>query len=137
MRRAVLVVLALGAVLVPVPSRADPTQPVVLIPGWHGGSSAFETMIPVLEAAGLPVLDFDPSRPGTQALAYAPDGDGQHISYLAGHIVEEQITAALARAGYPADTRIDVVGFSMGGLVARFLLEHPGADVDRFSAARG
>ncbi len=83
------------------------------------------------------MLDFDPARPGTQALAFAPDGDGQHISYVAGHIVEEQITAALARAGYPDDTRIDVVGFSMGGLVARFLLEHPGADVDHFSAARG
>ena len=137
MRRAVLVVLALAAVLVPVASRADPLQPVVLIPGWHGGSSAFETMVPVLEAAGLPVLDFDPARAGTQAMAYAPSGDGQHISYVAGHIVEEQITAALARAGYPADTRIDVVGFSMGGLVARFLLEHPGADVDHFDSARG
>ncbi len=133
MRRAVLVVVAVAAVLVPVPSGADPVQPVVLIPGWHGGASAFDTMIPVLEAAGLPVLDFDPAQPGTQALSYAPTGDDQHISYLAGHVVDTQITAALARAGYPADTRIDVVGFSMGGLVARFLIEHPDADVDRFS----
>lgn len=138
MRRAVVVVVvAVAAVLAPVTSGADPVQPVVLIPGWHGGADAFDTMIPVLEAAGLPVLDFDPGRPGTQALSYAPSGDGQHISYVAGHIVEEQITAALARAGYPPDTRIDVVGYSMGGLVARFLLEHPGADVDDFSAARG
>jgi hypothetical protein len=136
-RRAVLVVLALAAVVVPVPSRADPIQPVVLIPGWHGGASSFETMIPVLESAGLPVLDFDPTRPGAQAMSYAPTGDDQHMSYVAGHIVEEQITAALARAGYPDDTRIDVVGFSMGGLVARFLVEHPGADVDGFSADRG
>ena len=137
MRRAVLVVVALAAVLVPVPSRADPVQPVVLIPGWHGGAASFNTMIPVLEAAGLPVLDFDPARPGTQALAYAPDGEGQHISYVAGRIVEEQITTALARAGYPGDTPVDVVAFSMGGLVARFLLEHPGADVDHYNDARG
>ncbi|MDQ3944216.1 MAG: hypothetical protein M3357_03505, partial [Actinomycetota bacterium] len=63
MRRAVLVVLALAAVLVPAPSGADPVQPVVLIPGWHGGASSFDTMIPVLEAAGLPVLDFDAALP--------------------------------------------------------------------------
>ncbi len=138
MRRAALVVVvALAAALVPAMSRADPVQPVVLIPGWHGGGASFDTMIPVLEAAGLPVLDFDPGRPGTQALSYAPSGDGQHISYVAGHIVEEQITAALARAGYRPDSRIDVVGYSMGGLVARFLMEHPGADVDGFSADRG
>ncbi|MGH9039154.1 MAG: esterase/lipase family protein, partial [Acidimicrobiia bacterium] len=136
MRRAVLVAVAVMAVLVPVPSRADPVQPVVLIPGWHGGADAFDTMIPILEAAGVPVLDFDPEHAGTQALGYAPTGDGQHISYLAGHVVEKKITAALDRAGYPPDTRIDVVGFSMGGLVARFLIEHPGADVDRFSRDR-
>lgn len=138
MRRAVLVAVgAVAAVLVPVASGADPVQPVVLIPGWHGGAPAFDTMIPVLEAAGLPVLDFDPTQPGTQAMTYAPTGDDQHIPYLAGHIVDDLITAALARAGYPDGTRIDVVGFSMGGLVARFLMEHPGADVDRFSSDRG
>lgn len=137
MRRALLVALAVAAVLVPVPSGAATAHPVVLIPGWHGGASSFDTMIPVLEAAGLTVVDFDPAEPGTQALEYAPDGDGQHIPYVAGHIVEEQITEALERAGYDPGTTIDVVGYSMGGLVARFLLEHPGADVDRFSSSRG
>lgn len=137
MRRAVLVVLALAAFLVPVPSEATPAQPVVLIPGWHGGASTFDTLIPVLEGAGMTVVDFDPTRPGTQALDYAPDGDGQHIPYVAGKIVEERITEALRRGGYAPDTTIDVVSHSMGGLVARFLLEHPGADVDHFSAARG
>ncbi|MGH9001618.1 MAG: esterase/lipase family protein [Acidimicrobiia bacterium] len=137
MRRAVLVVVALAAALVPVPSGAETLQPVVLIPGWHGGASAFDTMIPVLAAAGIPVLDFDPARPGIQAMDYAPTGDGQHISFVAGHIVDELITAALTRAGYPPEGPIDVVGFSMGGLVARFLIEHPGADVDNFNSDRG
>ncbi|MGH8972562.1 MAG: esterase/lipase family protein [Acidimicrobiia bacterium] len=138
MRRAgLVVVVVVAAVLAPVSSGAEPVRPVVLLPGWHGGAASFDTMISVLEAAGLPVLDFDPGRPGTQAMSYAPSDDGQHIPYVAGHIVEERITAALARAGYPPDTPVDVVGYSMGGLVARFLIEHPGADVDDFSAARG
>ncbi len=139
MRRLVVVMLAVASVLVSANGVfAEPErQPVVLIPGWHGGASSFDRMIPILEAAGLTVLDFDPARPGAQALSYAPDADGQHISYVAGKIVQPQIDAALARAGFPRDARIDVVGFSMGGLVARFLLEQPGADVENFAEGRG
>jgi pimeloyl-ACP methyl ester carboxylesterase len=139
MRRVVLVVAVLSAVLLPVASSlAEPGRdPVVLIPGWHGGAASFDRMIPVLEAAGILVLDFDPARPGTQALSFAPTADGQHISFIAAKIVQEQIQAALARAGYRPDQHVDMVGYSMGGLVARFLIEHPGADVDSFSTDRG
>ncbi len=113
-------------------------EPVVLIPGWHGKGGGFTEVISALESAGFTVLDFDPATPGTQALNYGPNGDGQHISYLAGHVVEEQILAALSSAGYDADTqRVDIVAHSMGGLVARFLIEQPGADVDRWSSEDG
>ncbi|HEV7864681.1 MAG TPA: alpha/beta fold hydrolase, partial [Acidimicrobiia bacterium] len=112
-----------------VAARADPVVPVVLIPGWHGEAASFDRMIPALEAAGLTVLDFDPTRPGPQALSYAPTADGQHIPALAGGVVEEAIEAALARDGYPPGAPVDVVGYSMGGLIARWLVEHPGGDV--------
>lgn len=109
--------------------------PVVLIPGWHGDPTTFDTLVADLEAQGLAVLDFDPGLPGAQAMRYGPTGSGQHISFLAGLVVEEEIERALVRNGYDADSPIDVVAHSMGGLLARFLIEHPGADVDAWSDA--
>lgn len=123
MRRLVVALLGVAAFLVPVSASAGLPRPIVLIPGWHGGGSSFDTMIPVLEGAGLAVLDFEPDQPGTQALTYHPDADGQHIDHLAARIVQPRIEAALARAGYGRDAHIDIVGYSMGGLVARYLLE--------------
>ena len=126
MRRFVLAFLVLVAWLPGALAHADPPVPVVLIPGWHGDPASFDRMIPALEAAGLTVLDFDPGRGGVQALAYAPANDGQHIPEVAAAVVRPAIDAALARAGYPAGAAVDVVGYSMGGLVARSLIEQSG-----------
>src|SRR5919198_3550560 len=127
-RRLALAVVALTVVLVAPgrSARADRPVPVVLIPGWHGDPASFDRMIPALEAAGLTVLDFDPSRPGSQALAYAPTADGQHIPDVAAGVVRPAIEAALVRAGYPPGAAVDIVGYSMGGLVARYLIEKAG-----------
>jgi len=114
------------AALLPAVARAELPVPVVLIPGWHGEPAAFNRMILTLEAAGLTVLDFDPSRPGAQALAYAPTADGQHIPEVAARVVAPAVDAALARAGYPPGTPVDIVGYSMGGLIARYLIEKAG-----------
>ena len=129
MRRRVALAMAVLAVLFLAPvvsARAGLPVPVVLIPGWHGDPAAFNRMIPALEAAGLSVLDFDPARPGAQALAYAPSADGQHIPDVAAGVVAPAIDRALARAGYPGGATVDIVGYSMGGLVARFLIEKSG-----------
>jgi pimeloyl-ACP methyl ester carboxylesterase len=135
-RRLVLAVVALTAVLVAPAgvARAELPVPVVLIPGWHGEPGAFDRMIPALEAAGLTVLDFDPARPGRQALAYAPTADGQHIPDVAAGVVQPAIEAALARAGYPPGAAVDIVGYSMGGLVARYaaVVPLPGGQHDVF-----
>jgi pimeloyl-ACP methyl ester carboxylesterase len=133
---AVLVSLATLFVVPGVAARAAPPPPVVLIPGWHGDASSFDRMIPALEAAGMTVLDFDPARPGAQALAYAPTADGQHIPDVAARVVQPAVEAALARAGYPAEAAVDVVGYSMGGLIARWLIEHPGGEVEPGWAGR-
>ncbi len=127
-RRALVVVAALLPLVLARAewARAELPVPVVLVPGWHGDPAAFDRMIPALEAAGLTVLDFDASRTGRQALAYAPTADGQHIPDMATGVVQPAVEAALARAGYPPGAAVDVVGFSMGGLVARWLVEKAG-----------
>ncbi|HUR68605.1 MAG TPA: hypothetical protein VM370_05105 [Candidatus Thermoplasmatota archaeon] len=136
-----LIVIALvvtSVVFLPAPADAgDGNYPIVLIPGWHGNADTFREMIPKLVAQGFTVLDFDSATPGIQAMGYAPTAAGQHIPYVAGMIVEEKIQAALAAAGYPSTQKVDIVAHSMGGLVARFLIEKPGADVDSWSDASG
>lgn len=120
---------------------ADPggerPEPVVLLHGWAGSGAHWDPLIRTLTAAGVPVLDFDEGRPGVQPLAYAPTRAGQHLPYVAAEIVQPAILAALASAGYPAEQRVDIVGHSMGGLVARFLIEQPGADVELWSPGTG
>jgi triacylglycerol lipase len=125
-RRLAFALTVLTAVLLAPSVRADLPVPVVLIPGWHGNAASFDQMIPALQSAGLTVLDFDPDLPGPQALAYAPTADGQHIPDVATTVVQPAIDAALARAGYPPGAAVDVVGYSMGGLVARYLVEKAG-----------
>ena len=144
MRKIVLLIAAmlaacLSAIVPMAPPAAAHTAnyPIVLIPGWHGAASTFNEMIPKLQAQGLTVLDFDSVTPGTQALGYAPTAAGQHISYVAGKVVEEKIQAALAANGYAPTQNIDIVAHSMGGLVSRFLIEQPGADVDYWSTTTG
>ena len=126
MKRILLGMALVAALVAPVRVRADMGVPVVLIPGWHGEAASFDRMIPALEAAGLNVLDFDPALPGSQALSYAPAADGQHIPDVAVRVVGPAVESALARAGYPKGASVDVVGFSMGGLVARHLIERAG-----------
>ena len=140
MRGRTLVIAFVIAAVAFVPGPAESLEgnyPIVLIPGWHGNADTFREMIPKLTAQGLTVLDFDSVTPGIQALGYAPSGSGQHISYVAGKIVEEKIQAALASAGYASTQKVDIVAHSMGGLVSRFLIEKPNADVDYWSSTSG
>jgi hypothetical protein len=85
-----------------------------------------------LTAQGFTVLDFDTATAGVQSLSYTPQA-GQHVPARAKQ-VQDKIQAALAANGYPADQKVDVVAHSMGGLVMRFLVEHPGADVNSFDS---
>lgn len=140
-RRFVSLLLAtfLLATLMPIDAveAHEGNYPIVLIPGWHGNADTFREMIPALSAQGFTVLDFDSATAGIQAMGYAPTGSGQHISYVAGKIVEEKIQAALAANGYSSTQKVDIVAHSMGGLVSRFLIEQPGADVDSWSSTSG
>ena len=125
--------LLLAAVLVPLRATAGTAKlPIVLIHGWTGSASSWSSMIPKLQAQGFTVLDFNTSAAGTQALSYTPTS-GQHIPAIAKQ-VQDKIQSALVANGYAATQPVDIVAHSMGGLVARFLIEHPGADVDSFDS---
>ncbi len=136
-RRPVLLALLLtlvAAVLSPLQSTAGVARhPIVLVHGWTGTGGSWNAMIPKLQAQGLTVLDFDSATAGTQALSYRP-ASGQHISAIAEQ-VQDKIQAALAANGYPSTQPIDIVAHSLGGLVARFLVEQPGADVESFGTS--
>lgn len=100
--------------------------PVVEIAGLGSNGAHFGPLTSDLAAAGTPVLDFDPDAPGSQPLVYQPASSQQHIPDLAVSTVAPAIRAALARAGYDPRTQVvDVVAHSMGGLLMRYLVEHP------------
>ncbi len=138
-RRPVLLLSALLALaagllqpLVTPASAGEARYPVVLVHGWTGNGGSFSAMAGKLKAQGFTVLDFDTAATGTQALSYTPQS-GQHIPAIAKQ-VQDKIQSALVANGYAATQKVDVVAHSMGGLVTRFLVEHPGADVDTFDS---
>jgi hypothetical protein len=100
--------------------------PVVLVAGLGSDGTGFDDLARELVADGVPVLDLDPRRPGRQPLVYRPDERDDGIGEAAVRVVAPQIESAMARAGLdPATDRVDVVAHSMGGLLVRYLVEHP------------
>lgn len=140
-RRLVLVAI-LGLLALPLAVAGGPSAgahearyPIVLIPGWLGqGDITYQELIPKLQAQGHTIIDFNPSVAGAQAMSYAPTAQGQHIPLLAKQ-AQQRINDALVANGFPATQKVDVIAHSMGGLVSRFLVEQPGADVDGWNAA--
>lgn len=116
------------------------TYPVVLIHGW--GASVSDSILNFtwwnltqkLQRQGYDVLDFDTSTPGIRYLRYAPGWTDHHIPWIAAR-VSHAIRHALVMNGYSSHQTFDVVAHSMGGLVARFMAEHPGADVDHWNSS--
>ncbi len=92
----------------------------MLVHGYGSAPDIWRGAIVRLREAG-----FDPI-----AVAWAPEA-GQRAPQAAVFRLLPAIDAALARRGYPPGTPFHAVGHSMGGLVLRFLIEHPYADVDR------
>ena len=91
------------------PSQAAPSTdqtrlgPVILVPGYGGGTGALDTLAARLQAAG---------RTAT-VLQLAGDGTGDLM--VQARRLEAAVDAAIA-AGAPS---VDVVGYSAGGVVAR------------------
>ncbi|TFV89410.1 alpha/beta fold hydrolase [Blastococcus sp. CT_GayMR16] len=121
-----LVVLAAGVLVVALMSRtsapaAGPVAqerpgPVLLVPGYGGGTGPVQALAGVLTAAGRDVTVVDLPGDGTGDLSASAASLG------------EAVDAALARTG--ADS-VDVVGYSAGGVVARLWVADGNADVVR------
>ncbi len=116
------------------------SHPVVLIHGWGASVNdgilnfTWWNLTQKLQQQGYEILDFDTSTPGIQYLRYAPGWNDHHIPWIAAR-VSDAIRHALVMNGYSPDQTVDVVAHSMGGLVARFMAEHPDADVDYWNSS--
>lgn len=94
----------------------DVPGPVVLVPGYGGSRSSLEGLAARLRAAGRTVTVVEPPGDGT--------GDLREVA----RALDDEVDAALDD-GAPS---VDVVGFSAGGVTARYwAAELGGADVAR------
>ncbi|MGY1699712.1 lipase family alpha/beta hydrolase [Geodermatophilus sp. SYSU D00766] len=103
-----------GAAAAPV-SQEEP-GPVLLVPGYGGGTGSLSSLAERLTAEGRDATVVALPGDGTGDLAAAADALGQAVD------------AALARTGAGS---VDVVGYSAGGVVARLWAADGGADVAR------
>ncbi len=113
---------------------AIPVPRVVMIPGWRSDPTVFNTMIAILEAQGIEVIDFDDNLPGTQALTYdATLGTGNLNTSQLANQVEDLINARV-----DVNEKINIIAYSYGGLISRYLLEAGPSDpnIDDTWAAR-
>lgn len=95
-----------------VPAAQDDPGPVLLVPGYGGGTDALEVLADALRDAGRVVGIVDPPGDGT--------GD---LRAQARHLGD---AAERAMADARADS-VDVVGYSAGGVVARLWVRDPAA----------
>ncbi len=114
-KAALLLVLLLSGA-----ARADtPGEPVVLLHGFSSHPRMWRGTEVLLREAG-----FEPI-----AIAWEP-AVGMRLPQAATQVVLPAIRAELASRGYPADVGWHGVGHSAGGLVLRWIAEHPHADAD-------
>jgi triacylglycerol lipase len=85
-------------------------NPVVLLHGIDDTSALFRHMVPQLERAGLQ----------THAMNLVPRNGDAGLDLLASHVAD------WVEANFAAGQSIDLVGFSMGGLVARYYIQRLG-----------
>jgi triacylglycerol esterase/lipase EstA (alpha/beta hydrolase family) len=90
--------------------------PVLLVPGYGGGTEALQPLADLLKAEGR------------DATVVALPGDGTGDLNASADALDSAVTAALDRTG---DSSVDVVGYSAGGLVARLWVAGGGGDLAR------
>ncbi|MGY2004050.1 lipase family alpha/beta hydrolase [Blastococcus sp. SYSU DS1024] len=96
-------------------SQARP-GPVLLVPGYGGGTASLRTLADRLESEGR------------DATVVSLPGDGTGDLGEAAVALDEAARAALERTG---EESVDVVGYSAGGVIARLWVADGGAEVAR------
>jgi triacylglycerol lipase len=121
--------LSLAAVLAFRPASPDATPgtpkrpgPVLLVPGYGGGTAALQVLADRLAATGR------------DATVVRLPGDGTGDLADSAAALDEAVTAALERSG---EQSVDIVGYSAGGVVARLWVADGGADVARHVVTLG
>lgn len=111
----------LAALLWPLTTQASPPlpEPVVLLHGFDSHPRMWRGTERLLRDAG-----FEPI-----AIAWRPE-PGMRVPQAATQVVLPAIRHELARRGYRPDAPWSAVGHSTGGLVLRWIAEHPHADAD-------
>ena len=119
----VLVLVVAGAVTVvarvvgsTVPVAQDRPGPVLLVTGYGGGLDSLEPLADRLRSAGRNAVVVDPVGDGTGDLRV----QAAHVGEIADKVRRE--------TGAPS---VDVIGYSAGGVVARWWVRHGGAAVAR------
>jgi pimeloyl-ACP methyl ester carboxylesterase len=110
------------------------SDPIVLVHGLLSDGGTWAGTVDHLRSEGEAVVDFDAARPGVQALTYAPADPTQGIHATAVRTVAPAIERAMRNEGHPEGTPVTVIAHSMGGLVARSIVQ-AGAD-DAFPIER-
>ncbi|MBP1929810.1 pimeloyl-ACP methyl ester carboxylesterase [Methanolinea mesophila] len=84
-------------------------RPVVLVHGWNSHPGVWNRLVPLLEERGIPVWNFSHDKCGNR--------DPGEIAYLLQDYLRERRDAARYQG------EIDLVCHSMGGCIARYLIE--------------
>jgi len=106
-----------GGVAAPPPAPAPQHRiPVVLVHGFDGGPEDWRGTAEVLESQGFAplLLDWQP-------------GSATGVAEVANAVIAPAVESALESAGYGSSDSFHLVGHSLGGLLARVLLERPGS----------
>jgi triacylglycerol esterase/lipase EstA (alpha/beta hydrolase family) len=98
------------------PVAQDRPGPVLLVPGYGGGTGSLRPLADALAAGGRDVTVVDLPGNGTGALEQSADA------------LDAAVTAALARTG---EETVDVVGYSAGGVIARLWVADGHASLSR------
>jgi triacylglycerol lipase len=119
---AVVAVLAVALVVAErnddvVPVAQNKLGPVLVLPGYGGGTANIEPLVASLTAQGRDVT------------IVGPEGDGKGDLRLHAELLRQAADDALARSGAPS---VDVIGYSAGGVVARLWVR----ELDGASQAR-
>lgn len=112
----VTVLLSRSSVPAGEPAARERPGPVLLVPGYGGGTASLQSLADRLAAAGR------------DATVVAPPGNGTGDLNLSAQALDRAAAAALARTGAES---VDVVGFSAGGIVARLWVAQGNAGVVR------
>lgn len=110
------VLLATGGTDVEGPGPQARPGPVLLVPGYGGGTTSLGTLADRLQLAGR------------DATVVPLPGDGTGDLGEAAAALDDAARAALARTG---EESVDVVGYSAGGVIARLWVADGGAEIAR------